>query len=104
MGRRTKSLIPTATELLLPNIIKPQIVKEQVHQQKRMQKFYYDKHTKPLPTLRIKDMVMLKAHNTLKPATVTAVLDVILSHYTRGENTQKKQTTTLKEQLYKIKY
>ena len=49
-------------------------------------------------------MVMLKAHNILKPPTVTAILDVILSPYTRGENTQKKQTTALKEQLYKIKY
>ena len=69
-----------------------------------MQKYYYDKHNKPLPKLRIKDMVMLKAHNILKPPTVTAILDVILSPYTRGENTRKKQTTALKEQLYKIKY
>lgn len=76
MGRRTKTQLPTTQRLLAPKIIEPSIVQKQLNKEKAKQKFYYDRHTKPLPPLKAGDRVMVKPHDNSvwKPATVTATL------------------------------
>ena len=43
MGRRTKTLLPTTQQLLIPKQIKPQAVKRKIQDQKNKQKFYKQK-------------------------------------------------------------
>lgn len=58
MGRRTKTLLPTAKILLKPEIQKNVI--ENYYQTKEKQKYYYDRESKSLPNLNEGDVVRIK--------------------------------------------
>ena len=57
-GRRTKTLLPTSTELLKPNI--PNNVTEKLKAQKAKQSYYYNRGAKELQELHPGDVVRLE--------------------------------------------
>ena len=73
MGRRTKTLLPTAQQLLIPKQIEPQVVKKTIQDQKVKQKFYYNRHAKQLPPLSVGDKVQTQTNGYWNPATETGV-------------------------------
>ena len=74
MGRRTKTLIPTTEELLRPKTINPGMVQKELEQRKRLQKYYYDQHAKPLKKLKIGESVMMQTKDgKWKPAKITGI-------------------------------
>ena len=75
MGHRTKTLLPTTCNLLLPKIIKPSSVKSALFKQKNTQKYYYDQKSRILPPLNTGDPVKFKSGAVWLPAVVTKVSD-----------------------------
>ena len=75
MGRRTKTLLPTTCNLLLPKIIKPSSVKSALFKQKNTQKYYYDQKSRILPPLNTGDQVKFRSGAVWLPAVVTKVSD-----------------------------
>ena len=79
MGRRTKTLLPTAQSLLMPKTTQPGIEKSQLKERQQVQAKYYNRNTKDLPTLSEGDVVRMepfKLGAKLWPkAQVTAKLD-----------------------------
>ena len=74
MGRRTKTLIPTSSTLLKPETINPKTVQKELQNNRRQQKLYYDRHAKPLTTLKVGDSVLMTSkHGRWKPAQVTSI-------------------------------
>ena len=74
MGRRTKTLIPTADTLLQPKTIDPTLVQEELIQCRQHQKFYYDQHAKPLNQLETGDSILVSAQDgKWKPAKVLGI-------------------------------
>ena len=69
-NRRTRTLLPTKSTLLIPEI--PQGVKQSKQKNQETQKHYYDKHAKELPPLNIGDTVRLEHGQTWIKARVTA--------------------------------
>ena len=59
MGRRTKTFIPTASNLLKPETINPITVQEELQKRRRQQKLLYDRHAKPLKSLCIGDYTLV---------------------------------------------
>ena len=57
MGRRTKTLLPTAQSLLMPKTTQPGIEKSQLKGRQRAQAKYYNRKTKDLPMLSEGDVV-----------------------------------------------
>ena len=81
MGRRTKTLLPTSTQLLIPKTIKPEIVQNQLQQQQSRQKSYYDKKTKQLPKLNKGDSVKIQSKDgKWRPATITRMANTPRSY------------------------
>ena len=70
MGRRTKALLPTSQKLLQPKTISPRTVHHKLCQRKERQKYYYNKHSKPLDELTPGDQVMVKNKDKWQPAKV----------------------------------
>ena len=79
MGRRTKTLLPTAQSLLMPKTTQPGIEKSQLKECQRAQPKYYNRNTKDLPTLSEGDVVRMKPFKlgakSWPKAQVTARLD-----------------------------
>ena len=73
MGRRTKTLPPTANSLLFPKIVSPTAVKSDCLKQQEHQKQAYDKTARPLSTLQPGDHVHFKNGTLWQPAVVTEV-------------------------------
>ena len=75
MGKRTKTLLPTTEELLQPKIIRPSAVRSAILKRQRRQKYYYDRLSRPLPSLKVGESVIFQNNNNIiwKPATVTSV-------------------------------
>ena len=74
MGRRTKTLIPTANTLLKPATINPTVVQEELQKHRKQQKMFYDRQAKPLKSLKIGDSVLMTSKDgTWKPAKVTSI-------------------------------
>ena len=73
MGHRTKTLLPTTQSLLLPRTIHPSIVRAELTNQKKTQKYYYDQCSKSLPPLKDGDQVRFRNGAVWLPATVTGV-------------------------------
>ena len=74
MGRRTKTLIPTANTLLKPATINPTAVQEELQKHRKQQKMFYDRQAKPLKSLKIGDSVLMTSKDgTWKPAKVTSI-------------------------------
>ena len=80
MGRRTRTLLPTSNQLLIPKTIKPKIVQSQLKQQSR-QRHYYDQHTKQLSELNKGDKVKIQtANGKWRSATITKVTNAPRSY------------------------
>ena len=79
MGRRTKTLLPTAQSLLMPKTTQPGIEKSQLKERQRAQAKYYNRNTKDLPTLSEGGVVRMKPFKlgakSWPKAQVTARLD-----------------------------
>ena len=60
MGRRTKRLIPTTQNLLMPKTNPPRVEKSQLKERQQVQAKYYNRTTKELPTLSEGDVVRMK--------------------------------------------
>ena len=74
MGRRTKTLIPTARNLLKLETISPITVQEELQKHWRQQKLFYDWHAKPLKSLNVGDSVLMTSKDgRWKPAKVTSI-------------------------------
>ena len=67
MSRRTRTLIPTATSLLYPNVVDG--VKEKQQLRKQRAKFYHDRTAKPLPELEMGQEVRIAPLGQGKPWT-----------------------------------
>ena len=65
-----KTLLPTSNKLLEPRTIHPKTVQSELTKRKEKQKFYYDRHTKPLNEFSKGDQVMMKGRDKWQPATV----------------------------------
>ena len=94
MGQRTKPLIPTSEKLLQPKIISPNMVVKEMMQRKEKQKFYYDRHTKPLENL------VVQVKNQWKPAKVTVIDQNVPRSYvvqTSGDQTYRRNRCHLRK-------
>ncbi|XP_061193428.1 uncharacterized protein K02A2.6-like [Saccostrea echinata] len=58
MGRRTRTLLPTKSELLKPSL--PTNVKEQLAKRKSLSEFYYNRTAKDLPKINIGETVRIR--------------------------------------------
>ena len=72
MGRRTRTLLPTAHKLLLPKTIPPSQVQSELTKQQADQKYHYDKHSQPLMPLKKGDTVSFQKGRLWLPATILA--------------------------------
>ena len=59
-ARRLKSKLPTASRLLVPKVINPLTVNEQLFQKRLQLKKYYHKSARPLPNLQTGDQVRIQ--------------------------------------------
>ena len=74
MGRRTKTLIPTTSNLLKPETISPITVQQELQKNRGQQKLFYDRHAKPLKSLNAGDSVLMRSKDgRWKPAKVTSI-------------------------------
>ena len=75
LGRRCKTLLPTTTELLRPQSIPRDRVRNQIKRRQTKQAHYYNKGAKDLPALEEGDVVRMGpfklGQKTWDPATVT---------------------------------
>ena len=71
MGRRTRTLLPTAKQLLTPKTICTSAVRRSIVDRQKRQKYYHDFSSTRLPPFSVGDNVMIKENKTWKPATVT---------------------------------
>ena len=70
MSRSLRTKVPAAT-----NQIKPAVVEPRLHltEQKRRQKWYYDRSARSLPPLKPGDTVHVRRHNSWEPGIVTSI-------------------------------
>ena len=73
MGRRTRTLIPTVDKLLRPKTISPTLVHKELQKRKDKQKYYYDKHTKPLSKLKEGEDTLIQLRGRWYPAKITKI-------------------------------
>ena len=72
MGRRLRSILPTTTQKLTPEVINPNTVRVTRDTCQSRQKTYFDRSARPLPPLHQGDRVFLqRGHKQWQPATVT---------------------------------
>lgn len=76
-SRRTRTAIPTSTANLLPNLA-PE-VSNQILQQRRKSKFYYDRATRVLPALRIGQPVAVQLNLQKEKLWTKGIVEKILS-------------------------
>ena len=81
MGRRTKTLLPTTKELLLPKTIRASTVRNAIAQRQQRQKYYYDRLAQPLSQLSIGDSVTFQCNKTWKRARITGVSEAPRSYW-----------------------
>ena len=73
MGKRTRTLIPTVDKLLRPKTISPTLVHKELQKRKDKQKYYYDKHTKPLSKLKEGEDTLIQLRGRWYPAKITKI-------------------------------
>lgn len=76
-SRRTRTSIPTASINLKPQIVP--LVTEKIHNQRQKNKFYYDKKTRELPTLKLGQPVAVQLSLEREKIWTKGVVDKILS-------------------------
>ena len=67
-GRRTQTRFPTSPKLLQPQTISD--VPTKIHEKQQMQKLYYDRGAKSLPSFEAGQSVLLRDNSKWKPATI----------------------------------
>ena len=70
MGRRTRTLLPTSENLLLPKTIPPSQVQSELKKHQNTQAHYYNKQATPLSSLQKGDKIMFQNGRTWLPATI----------------------------------
>ena len=68
---RTRTLLPTAKQLLTPKTIRPSTVQKSIFKRQGRQKYYDDFSSKRLSPLSVGDKVTIKENKVWKPATIT---------------------------------
>ena len=68
MGRRTKTRLPTCSELLKPKVVKPSDVTSRLQNYRELQKKYFDRGKRVLPKIQEHDAVRLKTPTGWQPA------------------------------------
>lgn len=88
-NRRLKSKLPTAAELLQPRMELD--AREKLLAAQEKQKFYYDRHAKPLKGLELEERVRVKENGSWTPLVVTDVWSTLRSglQVTRSGRTVK---------------
>ena len=61
-GRRTRTRLPVAKQLLTPQVITDVPEKIKIRKQKQKQKHYYDRHSHELPKLLDGDAIRMRLH------------------------------------------
>ena len=84
MGRRTKTLLPTAKSMLKPTSVPPDKVHEKLQQYRDVQKHYYDRGKKPQPEIIPGDAVRLRTPTGWKPAEYMQAHDQPRSHVVKA--------------------
>ncbi|KAK3743615.1 hypothetical protein QZH41_006012 [Actinostola sp. cb2023] len=90
MSRVARTNIPTSTELLKPKIVTN--AHEQLKKCQDKQKYFYDKHTKPLPPLNQHDTVRIEKGKQWVPAIVTAKASTPRSYINKSWHKMDKST------------
>ena len=75
MSRRTRTLLPTVSSLLYPQVQTD--VKSKIEKKRQQAKYYYDQHTKILPQIEVGQEVRVaptRANQRWRPGTCTKVL------------------------------
>jgi hypothetical protein len=72
MGRRLNGTLPTARRLLQPATVDCKSVIPKLKSKQSIEKARYDKHAKPLPTLKPQDTVRIRVDGEWKPGVVQA--------------------------------
>uniref|UniRef100_A0A1X7V5L8 Integrase catalytic domain-containing protein n=2 Tax=Amphimedon queenslandica TaxID=400682 RepID=A0A1X7V5L8_AMPQE len=80
MGRRTRTLLPTAENLLLFKIIPPSQVQSELKKHQKTQSYYYNKQAKPLSSLQKGDKIMFQNGRTWLPATIAKATEYFRSY------------------------
>lgn len=73
MSRRTRSILPTTNQQLLPKTVNPKLVRSAIQLSKNKQKQSYDKNAKPLSRLQVNDSVRYQVGKIWKPAKVIRI-------------------------------
>lgn len=85
MSRRLKSIIPTTSAQLQPQVVDPNSVKEKQSQKQEKQKHYYDLHAKPLPSLAQGERIRIKMGKQWKPGTVEHMAETPRSYWIKTD-------------------
>ena len=72
MSRRLRSVIPTVKSLLQPKIIEEDLASSKLTTKKTLQKLYYDRGSKELPTISQGEQVRIKQGKVWNPVMVTS--------------------------------
>ena len=83
-SRRLKSKLPTAAELLQPRMELD--AREKLLAAQEKQKFYYDRHAKPLKGLELEERVRVKENGSWTPLVVTDVWSTPRSYMVKTES------------------
>ncbi|XP_070193833.1 uncharacterized protein [Littorina saxatilis] len=88
MGRQLRSVLPATASQLQPKTINPQVVTARRQQRQAGQKKYYDRSSRPLPSLKTGDevFVQLTPDDNWRPARVTAPAKTPRSYHVRTDD------------------
>ena len=75
MGRRTRTLLPTSSELLKPKVIDTSVVTRRKQECAKKKKVYYDRQAKALPELSSGENVYVKLQNNWQEAKINSSAD-----------------------------
>ena len=64
ISRRTKTVLPTTSDLLTPKIEKRENVTKLLNNKRKKAKYYYDRNSRSLPDLRINEIVRVQLLNS----------------------------------------
>ena len=79
--RRTKTLLSTTNELLLPKTIRASTVQNAITERQHQIYYYYDRLTQPLSQLGVGDSVKLECNKTWKKARITGISEAPRSYW-----------------------
>ena len=84
MGRRTRTRLPTCSELLKPKVMQPTVVSNGLQRHRMTQKKYFDRGRRALPKINEDDAVRIKMPKGWQPAEYVARHQQPRSHIVRS--------------------